>query len=96
VVLNQPITAMAATPTGNGYWLLARDGGVFTFGDATFAGTPVGKTGTAFAKGLVATSTGGGYDITDSNADVFAFGDAAFLGSEAHMGLKSPIVTIIP
>jgi hypothetical protein len=25
---------MAATPTGNGYWLIASDGGLFTFGDA--------------------------------------------------------------
>ena len=26
---------MAATPDGNGYWLVASDGGIFTFGDAT-------------------------------------------------------------
>jgi hypothetical protein len=30
---------MAATPTGKGYWFVAADGGVFTFGDAPFYGS---------------------------------------------------------
>ena len=34
--LNAPVVGMAATPTGKGYWLVAGDGGVFTFGDAPF------------------------------------------------------------
>ena len=34
--LNQPIVGMAATPDGSGYWLVASDGGVFSFGDAPF------------------------------------------------------------
>jgi hypothetical protein len=29
---------MAATSTGNGYWLVGTDNGVFTFGDAHFFG----------------------------------------------------------
>jgi hypothetical protein len=37
--LNRPIVGMAATPSGNGYWLVASDGGVFTFGDAPFLGS---------------------------------------------------------
>ena len=32
--LNQPMVGMAPTPTGNGYWLVASDGGIFAFGDA--------------------------------------------------------------
>ena len=35
--LNAPIVGIAATPDGRGYWLVAADGGVFTFGDAAFA-----------------------------------------------------------
>jgi hypothetical protein len=31
--------AMAATPTGHGYWLVGLDGGVFSFGDAQFFGS---------------------------------------------------------
>ena len=34
---------MQPTPTGKGYWLVARDGGVFTFGDAAFGGSGVGQ-----------------------------------------------------
>ena len=37
--LNQPVVGMAATITGNGYWLVARDGGIFCFGDARFFGS---------------------------------------------------------
>ena len=33
-----PVVGMAATGEGGGYWLVAADGGVFTFGDATFSG----------------------------------------------------------
>ena len=40
--LNRPIVAMAATPTGKGYWFVASDGGVFTFGDAHFLGSTGG------------------------------------------------------
>jgi hypothetical protein len=36
---NAPIVDVAATPDGGGYWLLGADGGVFTFGDATFYGS---------------------------------------------------------
>ena len=30
---------MAPTPSGRGYWLVASDGGIFTFGDANFYGS---------------------------------------------------------
>ncbi len=38
--LNQPIAAMDASPTGLGYRFIARDGGVFDFGDSSFFGSP--------------------------------------------------------
>ena len=45
--LNKPIVGIAATPDGGGYWLVASDGGIFSFGDATFygseGGTPLNK-----------------------------------------------------
>jgi hypothetical protein len=34
--LNKPIVAIASTPDGHGYWLVASDGGVFSYGDARF------------------------------------------------------------
>jgi hypothetical protein len=33
---------MAATPDGKGYWLVASDGGIFNYGDATFYGSAGG------------------------------------------------------
>ena len=30
---------MAATPSGGGYWLVAADGGIFSYGDAGFFGS---------------------------------------------------------
>ena len=36
---DKPIVGMAATPDGGGYWLVASDAGVFTFGDAVFSGS---------------------------------------------------------
>ncbi len=39
--LNQPIVGMAADQTGGGYWLVASDGGIFSFGDAPSTARPV-------------------------------------------------------
>ena len=36
--LNSPIVDARLTDTGTGYWLLAADGGIFSFGDAYFSG----------------------------------------------------------
>ena len=41
--LAKPIVGMAATP-GKGYWLVASDGGIFTFGDAASLAPPAACT----------------------------------------------------
>ena len=38
-----PIVGMAATPDGKGYWLVASDGGIFSYGDAKFSGSMGGQ-----------------------------------------------------
>ena len=40
--LNKPVVGMASTSDGQGYWLVAADGGVFAFGDAKFFGSMAG------------------------------------------------------
>ena len=37
--LNAPPVGMASTPSGNGYWIAAADGGIFNYGDAGFFGS---------------------------------------------------------
>jgi hypothetical protein len=39
IKLNKPVVGMAATLTGDGYWLVASDGGIFSYGDAGFYGS---------------------------------------------------------
>jgi hypothetical protein len=72
---------MAATPSGLGYWLVASDGGVFTFGDAEFFGSTGAVTLSRPIVGMAPTPTRSGYWLVASDGGVFSFGDAPFLGS---------------
>ena len=56
--LNQPIVGMASTPSGNGYWLVARDGGIFSFGDAHFYGSTGAMTLNKPIVGMASTPSG--------------------------------------
>ena len=77
--LNRPIVGMAATPTGDGYWLVAADGGVFTFGDARFFGS-AGAAGVSDVVGMARTPSGAGYWIATRSGRVFAYGEAPHRG----------------
>ncbi|HEX8795986.1 MAG TPA: hypothetical protein VF765_33785 [Polyangiaceae bacterium] len=81
-----PIVGAAATPSGRGYWLVARDGGVFTYGDAGFSGSLGGK-GVSDIVGIAADSAGTGYWLVGADGGVFAFGSAPFGGSLPGMGI---------
>jgi hypothetical protein len=78
---------MAATSDGEGYWLVAADGGVFSFGDATFVGSMAGALGGNRAVAMAGTPDGGGYWLLGRDGGVFAFGDASFFGSVPGQGL---------
>src|SRR5947208_2439866 len=39
MALAAPIVSLASTHSGNGYWLLGQDGGIFSYGDAAFYGS---------------------------------------------------------
>ena len=90
--LNQPIVGMAATPTGNGYWLVASDGGIFSFGDAQFHGAAVG-TARDPVVGLAVTASGQGYRVVTLAGAVTGFGDAAIVPGAPPSG-GAPIVGI--
>ena len=60
VALNAPIVAITATPDGGGYWLVAADGGVFAFGDASAFGSMGGTQLNAAISDLTSTPDGSG------------------------------------
>ena len=83
---------MAATPDGGGYWLVAADGGVFSFGDARFFGSQGGSHLNQPVVGMAATPDGGGYWLVAADGGVFSFGDARFFGSQGGSHLNQPVV----
>ncbi len=83
---------MAGTPDGRGYWLVAADGGVFTFGDAAFEGSLGSVTLNAPIVGMAGTPDGRGYWLVAADGGVFTFGDASFEGSLGNLTLNAPIV----
>ena len=78
--LNQPIVGITPTVTTSGYWEVASDGGIFTFGDAHFYGS-MGGTLARPVVGMASTSDGLGYWEVASDGGIFTFGDAHFYGS---------------
>jgi hypothetical protein len=71
---------MAATPSGNGYWEVAADGGIFSFGDAAFHGSMGGIPLNQPIVGMAATSSANGYWEVAADGAIFSFG-APFYGS---------------
>lgn len=96
LALASPLLGVTATSTGEGYWLVAGDGGVFAYGDADFHGSTGDLPLVAPVVGMAATASGGGYWLAASDGGVFAFGDAAYLGSTGDLTLSAPIVAITP
>jgi ribosomal protein L24E len=93
--LNAPIVGIVPTPSGNGYWLVAKDGGIFDFGAAPFLGSTYtyGITGLSGKRplnapivGAIASPSGQGYYMVAADGGVFNFGDAKFTGSTYDLG----------
>jgi hypothetical protein len=104
--LSAPIVGVAASPgaidlrsgrfSGDGYWLVASDGGVFSFGDAGYFGSVPGAlkhgahlsapvVGIAASPGVLDASTSDfdsdGYWLAGADGGMFAFGQARYVGS---------------
>jgi hypothetical protein len=90
--VNQPIVGMASTPDGQGYWLVAADGGIFTFGDAGFYGSAGNIALNQPIVGMASTPDGHGYWLVAADGGIFTFGDAGFYGSAGNIALNQPIV----
>jgi ribosomal protein L24E len=75
-----------------GYWTVGRDGGIFSFGDAPFAGSTGGIKLNQPIVGMASNPVGTGYWFVAADGGVFAFGDAKFFGSTGGIKLNKPIV----
>ncbi len=90
--MNAPIVSGFSTPDGKGYYLVAADGGVFAFGDATFQGSLGGKTLNKPIVSGFATPDGKGYDLVAADGGVFSFGNATFTSSLPGIGVSTGAV----
>jgi hypothetical protein len=79
---------------GLGYWMTASDGGVFSFGQASFWGSLGGQPLSAPVVGLAQTRDQGGYVLAGADGSVSSFGDAITYGSVGAGQLTAPIVGV--
>jgi hypothetical protein len=90
----QPVTVPAQSIPSNitqGYWLVARDGGVFSFGTAAFKGSTGGARLNQPIVGMTKNVKNGGYWFVAADGGIFSFG-TSFFGSTGGARLNQPIV----
>ncbi len=90
--LNRPIVGMVPTAGQRGYWMVASDGGIFSYGNAQFFGSAGNIRLNKPIVGMAATPDGKGYWMVASDGGVFSYGDARFFGSTGNITLNKPIV----
>jgi polyvinyl alcohol dehydrogenase (cytochrome) len=83
-------SSCVAQHTHSGYWLVARDGGIFSFGGAPFCGSTGNRPLNRAIVGMAGTS-GPGYWLVASDGGVFAF-NRSFFGSTGNIMLNRPVV----
>ncbi|MDE3205884.1 MAG: hypothetical protein KGQ66_16875, partial [Acidobacteriota bacterium] len=80
--------------SGGGYWLVASDGGIFSFGDAAFHGSTGGIRLAQPIIAMAATASGRGYLLAASDGGIFCFGDGSFQGGLGGHPLTQPVVAL--
>jgi hypothetical protein len=88
--LNKPIVGMATDPFTGGYWLVASDGGVFSFHAPFYGSTGAIRLNKPIV-GMAADPVTGGYWMVASDGGVFSF-HAPFYGSTGALRLNKPMV----
>ncbi|HXQ60994.1 MAG TPA: protease pro-enzyme activation domain-containing protein [Acidimicrobiales bacterium] len=77
-----------------GYWTVASDGGVFTFGHVGYYRSLGGVDLARPVVGMAATPSSRGYWLVASDGGIFAFGHAVFAGSMGGHRLVAPMVGV--
>jgi hypothetical protein len=71
---------------------VAADGGIFSYGDASFHGSTGSLVLNKPIVGMITGPAGAGYFLVASDGGIFSFGTAPFYGSLGGQPLKNPIV----
>jgi hypothetical protein len=92
-VLGNALTVPPPPPLPRaGYWEVATDGGIFSFGNAQFFGSMGSIVLNKPMVGMAATRDHKGYWEVAADGGIFAFGDAGFFGSMGGEPLNQPVV----
>jgi Peptidase A4 family/IPT/TIG domain len=91
--LNASVVGIVPTANGDGYFMVASDGGVFAFGDAKFEGSCPGISGCSGpAVAVMPDASGKGYWLVTATGGVYSFGDAPFYGAPGPVGIVTSSV----
>jgi hypothetical protein len=73
---------LVSSPSGGGYWIATRNGGVRCYGDAVYVGDGVGEMGDGGREvvGMKCNSKGDGYWLFCNDGTTLNFGSAGFHG----------------
>ena len=102
-----PATSAPYRIAPEGYWLVGSDGGIFTFGNASFYGSTGNLHLNRPVVGITVNTNRTGYWLDASDGGVFSFGSTQFYGSIPGIGLSpagsglphslnAPIVGMVP
>ena len=94
-------------PAARGYWLVGSDGGIFSFGAASFYGSMGGTPLQRPVVGITPSASRTGYWLVASDGGIFSFGNSSYYGSIPGVGLhpagsglpnslNAPIVGMVP
>jgi hypothetical protein len=87
-----PPSPAPPAPPNSSYWMVASDGGIFTFGNAGFFGSAGSLPLVRPVVGMAPTASKDGYWLVASDGGIFTYGDAVFQGSMGGKPLNAPIV----
>jgi hypothetical protein len=94
-------------PAARGYWLVGSDGGIFSFGAASFYGSMGSVPLQRPVVGITPSASRTGYWLVASDGGIFSFGSSSYYGSIPGVGLhpagsgqpnslNAPIVAVVP
>jgi hypothetical protein len=89
--LNSPVRSLVPDRDGDGYWLVAADGGIFAF-NADFRGSMGGTRLNKPVTGMIA--YGNGYLMVAQDGGIFNFSDRPFSGSLGSTPPPRPVVAV--